>query len=164
MKYKYIIINILIITILTGCKENIKDIGNSSTVTKDEFELTISTAKNVYDIDKLFSSKPLDIIATIRYLGDKDKITIWHGRPIVAISLRHKNKKLDLDAIIEQELNSSIIKRNEKYLFSQSFSSDHYKEHIIKGDYNAIAYISVALDEKYKQIIEFSVEVPFSIK
>ncbi|GAA0182039.1 hypothetical protein SH2C18_44850 [Clostridium sediminicola] len=130
---------------------------------EDDFKLTISTAKNVYNMDDLFTTNPLDITATVRYLGNEDEITIYHGEPIVAISLRHKNGKLQLGTDILDIGCSSVIKSKKEYLFSQDYVNDYYKEGLIKGDYVAVAYIKIVLDEEFKNKINFSSEVPFSI-
>lgn len=160
---------IIILMLLTGCSrkhdsKNDIDNGSSSTVKQDNFEITITTSKNIYTIDKIFTTEPLNISATVKYIGDEDKITVWHGDPLCTISLFPKEGESELDEIFLAVKKISIMKKDELYFFSPDFQDEYYKNELAKGQYTAIAHLKLTLDEEGTHTVDFTTEVSFIIK
>ncbi|HHV09463.1 MAG TPA: hypothetical protein GXX75_04175 [Clostridiales bacterium] len=171
MKIKFLLLlSLILITILAGCSKeshnkNILDNNNGfqNTLEKDDFEITITTERNTYSLNKLFKTEPLNISALIKYIGNKENISIWHGEPLCAITLVPCNGDSFGESFLDIKIRS-IIQKDEAILISPDFQSEFYKDRITKGEYTAIAHLKLSLDKKGTQIVDFSAEIPFEIQ
>lgn len=140
------------------------DKGSSNTVIKDNFEITVTKSKNSYSLDKLFTTEPLSISATVKYIGEKDSIKIWHSNPLCAISLIPKDGESELGGQFLEEKLSSIVDKDRLYSFTPDFLNEYYKSELEKGHYTAIAHLKLTLDEEGTQKVDYTTEISFDIK
>lgn len=159
---------VIIFILLTGCSKkhdnNDIDDGVSSTVKQNNFEITITTTKNIYSIDKLFTTEPLNISATVKYIGNEDKITVFHGDPLCTVSLYPIGGESVLDEIFLAVKKTLIMNKDDFFSFSPNFQDEYYQNELAKGQYTAIANLRLTLDEEGTQSVDFTAEVPFEIQ
>lgn len=94
----------------------------SNTCTANDFVLKLFADKASYTTDE-----PIQIRATLEYVGEKDTFTIWHGIPYISFSLTD-GADFNVDGMILTVLTSTELNRGEVYEFdyvkSGGFSAD----------------------------------------
>jgi hypothetical protein len=120
---KTLIFALVICLSLTGCT---KDAGfTESTVTKDYnklFELNLYSDKQVYK-----TTDKIKLWATLKYVGNKEQIKIWHSNPCIGFSIIDGNK-FKPGCIYDDILTSTILIKDKLYKFdyvkSGAYSED----------------------------------------
>lgn len=168
----YIGLSVLCLIVLitaVGCrkvsnKETDHDESISNTVTQDNFEITVTASKESYLLKKLFTTEPLNISATVNYIGEEDKIEIWHSIPLCSILLISKDEKTEIGGEFLDVKLSSYIEKDRLYTFNPDFQNEYYKSELVKGQYKAVARIKLSLDEAGTESVDFTTEVSFDIQ
>jgi len=84
---------------------------NSITHSANDFELTLFSDKKVYK-----TTDAIHIWATLKYVGDNDTITIWHGKPYILFSITD-GKDFNTIVFIQQILIETVLEKGELYHF-----------------------------------------------
>jgi len=79
--------------------------------TANDFVLTLHADKDTYSTDEA-----IHIGATLEYVGQKEKITIWHGLPYIVFSITD-GADFNVNGIIQTVLTSSVLYKGEQYHF-----------------------------------------------
>ncbi len=101
-------------------------VQENSFAEKNEFELRLFTDKLTYTTDE-----EIPLWATLEYVGEQDKITIWHGDPYITFSIKDYMTDGDafrVDGLVLTILTSTELERGKvyefEYLKSGGFSVD----------------------------------------
>lgn len=79
--------------------------------TENDFVLTLHADRSTYSTDEV-----IHIGATLEYVGQKEKVTIWHGLPYVVFSITD-GADFNVNGIIQTVLTSSTLYKGEQYHF-----------------------------------------------
>lgn len=157
------IVALFALSVLEGCTMPPEIKQNTDSVSGNDFTLTISS-KNIYDASEFTKDSLLDIQAEYVYTGDEPEITVWHGMPVCAIALFHKDGTSVIDAEFLNVLMSSTISKDDPFRFSfEGISEYNELVSLPKGEYKAVAYLKLSLDKEQTQPVELRAEVPFTI-
>lgn len=162
---KRLIIIVLSMVLFAGCG-NLNSLDQnpiSKTVIQDGFELTITSAKGEYSLKRLFTTEPLDIVATLTYIGKETKTEINYTSQIGDINLYHESGTLDLVTDLTLESFKSTIKKGESLTVYRDFTNSYYQDNMIVGNYIAEAYVFFSLNEDTTEWVTLSVEIPITI-
>ena len=137
--------------------ENLTTLEQSPSCIKNDFELKLFSDKEVYK-----STDIIKIHATLKYIGNDDTTTIWHGDPYIVFYITD-GKDFNSDGIIYDILTSTTLEKNHLYYFdykkngswdtddpNPSFWENFYKEKnllLSEGEYTITVRSSFFLTE-----------------
>lgn len=106
---------LLVFVFLSGCQiKEVSNVEGSDKTVQDYnklFELKLYSDKQVYKTtDKIM------IWATLKYIGSKDQITIWHGDPYINFYISD-GKEFNIGGIVNTILTTTTLERNKLYKF-----------------------------------------------
>jgi len=84
---------------------------NSVTHTSNDFIMTLNSDKKVYKTTDI-----INIWGTLEYIGDKNKVKIWHSCPFMLFSITDGND-FNIGGITMSILTSSVLTKNTVYHF-----------------------------------------------
>jgi len=143
-------INLILCLFLVSC-ETIESEPIASTTTNGDFEVTITSIKDVYD-----KNDQIGINVTFKYTGTEDEITIWSSSAYHSISIIDNNKEyIYIEGLLDVPTEFRL-KPNNDYQFEPCREIN-----LSKGEYTAEVYIDFFLDDDR---LEFSAEVPIVVK
>lgn len=164
-KMKQVAAFLILILLLTGCKvTDVDEISPiSKTVIQGDYELTVTSARREYSLKKLLRTEPLDITATLTYVGSRDEIAIWRSFSIGRISLFHENGMLEITADFPAIQIPDVIKKGDIIAISDDYTYKYHIDKLIEGEYIAEALVHFQLAEKENQKVIISIDIPFTI-
>ena len=84
---------------------------NSVSAIANNFEMSLFSDKEVYKTTDI-----IQIQATLKYVGNKDTITIWHGDPYMVFSITD-SKDFNSNGIVYDILTSTTLEKDKLYSF-----------------------------------------------
>lgn len=164
MKFHALLIITLLFGMLAGCAspppEN-KPV--SDTAVCGDFTLTLSSDKSVYKAKDLKPGHLLDFKVSYAYTGDKPEIEVWSSSQIYTITLYTSSGVCLLETAIPDELVSSTLLQNKVYTFTYDGSRVYNHAAFKPGDYKAVAWLELSLNEEVTQKVTCKAEIPFTI-
>jgi len=116
------IIFLILCVLLIGCqtKESVQvEESNKGQDYNKIFELKLYSDKQVYK-----STDKIQIWATLKYVGSKNQITIWHGDPSINFYISD-GKAFNTGGIISTILTSTTLERDKLYRFNYAKSGGY---------------------------------------
>lgn len=144
-------------------KDKCKEIQNSIILNK-EYEISLTIQQYAYSLSDIKNGKIPKPEISIKYLGNNDFVKIWHGGTFGAISVLDSSKNPIINGAITDEMNTSILKKNDPYL--EKWNTKSWQENISmlkRGNYWISTYVSFCLDQDSSESIECILELPFVI-
>jgi len=115
---RFILFGIIFCISLTSCsKVNYKNVDYNKL-----FELKLYTDKQTYK-----TTDKIKIWATLRYVGNKKQIKIWHSKPYISFSITD-GKEFEIRSISDCILYSTILIKDQLYEFSYKKSGAFSKD------------------------------------
>lgn len=90
---------------------NLEQVVNCATCVKNGFEMNLFSNKEAYK-----STETIQIWATLKYIGNDDIITIWHGDPYMVFSITD-GKDFNSGGFVYTILTSTVLEKDETYRF-----------------------------------------------
>jgi|SRR5690625_1441984 len=132
---KKIFIGGLILLILaacsgTGSNDESKGLINE-TITDGEFKLEIDSRKETYK-----DNEPIDISASLVYVGEKSIVTILHAKPLMPFVIEQTDGDIKLESTVALAEVKSELKKDERVVekISNLSASNEYTESQIKSN------------------------------
>lgn len=153
----------LIFLLLGGCATHAHGPVSCSKICGD-YNITLSSAKCVYDLSKCDSQAPLELTATLTYQGDKDKVMLWHGDTFWTLELITDGEVL-LNKGITSILCSSEFEKGVSYEMTWTGESEvRYLGELPTGSYTARLWFSAFEDSDMSSKLDSVLELPFTIE
>lgn len=136
MRRLRILIPLLLLTALgaSGCTTPAATQKTTIVDLKNDFCLTVFSDKPTYR-----SNEPIKIWATLKYIGSKDQVDIWHPEPYVSFSITD-GKDFNMDAVYATVLGKTTLEKDKEYRFdfqkSGSYEPTASKSSFWKEFYN----------------------------
>ncbi len=174
MKKKVIVFFVLIVTLLCGCVENkeekIEESAMTSTSTINDYKFTLTAEKTKYAEKDLKEENAICYKLYAEYVGSEERIKVWQGRQLGAISVGNTTELLYSEAI-EDELRSSFLERGTPVVISEwtGRTLDPDEQKLAPGIYTVSGFISFSAgkdfdDKEHLENIECSLCLPFIIQ
>lgn len=130
-----------------------------------DFVIEFLSTQYIYEINKMLPESPLSFSVSVTYVGESDKVEIWHGHSVCCFTLLTAEGTAVLEAAIPDERLSTIQYRNVPNVVSWTGKNEYMvSDGLAEGQYSVLAYISFSLDEKNNDIFEATMEIPIVIK
>jgi len=174
MKKLVLLVLILLMFMITGCRGD-SELDGVNLISKsgcDVFTITLHTDKQEYKF-----LEPKDIRISMKYIGDEDEVTIYHGDPLVVFSIEGDNGFLS-GGHIHDVLINTIFEKNKEYTFaypqiSNSFDLDFYEalhsvhekelQELPVGNYIVYVNLEFTIGDTDNERTEFEGKIAFSV-
>jgi|LFRM01.2.fsa_nt_gb hypothetical protein len=104
---KHFLILMIFFLILQGCSS---DSQKQNNISEDDFTVILSSDKNTYK-----NNDDVIITAKLKYTGEKDKITIFHGESPFYFSIKETTTDTFIPTFTRSPLLKKVLIRNEWY-------------------------------------------------
>ncbi|KGX83820.1 hypothetical protein [Pontibacillus marinus] len=186
MVLRNFLILILLITVLTGCSTNHTneqsqldqyEVSNTvAEIKKGDFIYRLVTEKKVYQ-----NNDSINLYAELEYVGDKDKIKIYHGATPIYFPMSEKTRGYQIPYNTTDPLRTTILKKGEplikEYGGSGSYSQEDKEAYIDfmksvmdhtlpKGYYVVDGYVDFYVIEENEEEKDYRInaQVDFKVK
>lgn len=141
------------------------DLPVSSSITVDDFRITLTSQCREYRRSSMDPEAPLDVVAELEYIGNSPKIEIWHGAPdVFEIYLVSAQEAVWGDNVYIADLGHTLFSPGHVEQTAFTGKSEYGLSGApSKGPYSVWAYVEFWLDEECRQEISCTLEIPVSI-
>lgn len=158
------LIPILLALFLCGCSAKDEDSNLSASQVVHDFEITLSTQQNTFNVSELADANPFSYLLEVQYVGQKDSIEVGHGDPLGMIFILDSAGEMVLPVGRKDELHISTFESGTPFIVTWDGSLERkYLGPLEAGEYTVMSWVNFKLRDSGEEVDSY-LELPLTIK
>lgn len=158
------LITALYILFLCSCSTSNKDKYLNTSQVFYDFEITLSTQKNIFESAELAEENPFSYLLTVKYVGQEDFVEVGHGDPLGMIFILDSAGEMVLPVGRTEELHLSTFEPGTTFTVIWDGSLERkYLGPLEAGEYTVMAWVNFNLSNSGEEVDSY-LELPLTIK
>jgi hypothetical protein len=158
------LILMLLVLFLCGCSVKDEDGNLSASQIVYDFEITLSTQQNTFNVSELANANPFSYLLEVQYVGQKDYIEVGHGDPLGMIFILDSAGEMVLPVGRTDELHISSFEPGTTFSVIWDGSLERkLLGPLEEGEYTVMSWVNFNLSNSGEEV-DIYLELPLTIK